>query len=393
MRKVIDNILYHLNDEGLTQQDIKCAVLRDIFGMTHKLAVGFTNEDFEKFRDRFNYEGQEYGTGDMNGRIWYKDGSWSETEIDDDWSCVLLQRRKHPDIPEELINGPSEFPLPKTASFKSKLMEVMEANNLSFDDLLLSNFYIDEENKILNMKMKGRPIELHKEDYDLGCGFMSIYRFPNTLEITKEEIERYSDLLDFNFLVEGYNNITFHAFFKDGSTIIVREADEPGLILEHIKMDDRLDTIRNLFNIYGVSVLRKPDIRNHLEKMHKSLSCEPICKINEQLDVEQNGELHFDDILISLLNDLGYNKEDIITSSTTSGYHPDDEDYNFNVYRFNIVSQTDNEIDKYFEKLDFVFIPSKATHINFKMTFRDGTNLEMRYGLHFSQFFRKGLLE
>ena len=95
-------------DETMNTHGVKCAMLSKAFDYYDDeeepvfiLKVGYSVEDYENFLNSidFNYD-SGYGGQQLYGKIWYKDGSWSERGEYDGSEC--WEFKTTPNVPERL---------------------------------------------------------------------------------------------------------------------------------------------------------------------------------------------------------------------------------------------------------------------------------------------------
>ena len=94
-------LLSHLQ---VADRVVKCMTIRDVATRTdHCLRIGYDVSEWASFIDGmdFEYEVGAYDVTNLNGTIWYTDGTWSERPRDweeEGWLYMVA-----PEIPKELM--------------------------------------------------------------------------------------------------------------------------------------------------------------------------------------------------------------------------------------------------------------------------------------------------
>jgi hypothetical protein len=104
--------LEHLTHFAKSKSDVLCAKVRERNYKYNNLesailTTGWTEDDFEKFLDTIDFDYDEgYGSQELFGMIWFKDGTWSERQEYD--GAESWDYKRCPDIPKELIRKDKE---------------------------------------------------------------------------------------------------------------------------------------------------------------------------------------------------------------------------------------------------------------------------------------------
>ena len=89
-----DEFIEHVQD-----REVLCATIGGFFASN--LKIGYSQSDYEEFLSQLNFRYNDgYGTQQLYGKIWYKDGTWSSRDEYDGsewWEYHVV-----PAIPEEL---------------------------------------------------------------------------------------------------------------------------------------------------------------------------------------------------------------------------------------------------------------------------------------------------
>jgi hypothetical protein len=85
--------------EHVQGREVLCAIVA--VATTVYLKIGYTQSDYEEFLSQLDFRYDNgYGTQQLYGKIWYKDGTWSSRDEYD--GSEWWEHHVMPAIPEEL---------------------------------------------------------------------------------------------------------------------------------------------------------------------------------------------------------------------------------------------------------------------------------------------------